>query len=90
MPPHVPQIFDPLLYLQLAIKCHVYLAEDGPRISFKGYASTQQKERANRCLRMYRGLIQIQLEAGGVSVQKLIGRGVIRLEGGRYVRQWNG
>jgi hypothetical protein len=85
MPPHVPRLFDPLAYLQQALRVHVYLDGDGVRLSFRGH-SAQQAAQAKRCLKIYRELIKIQLEAGGASIQKLIGRGVIRLEGGRYVR----
>ncbi len=79
------RLFDPLRCLLEDIRCEVQLNRDGhPVVGFRGH-SPQQVVQARAVLDRYERLLALQLREGGLSVHKLIARGVIRLEGRRYM-----
>lgn len=83
------RLFDPLRCLLEDIRCEVQLNRDGrPVVGFRGH-SPQQIQRARAVLARYERLLALQVREGGMSVHKLLARGVIRLEGKRYTRIGN-
>jgi hypothetical protein len=83
--------FDPLHYLERAIRVKVRL-EKGGRIVLDGLGrlSQQNRRRAMWVLRTYEKLLRLQLDAPKPelrpSIRKLIAQGKLRIVNGTYVR----
>ncbi len=79
------RLFDPLKFLKGEIRCAVELNLDGrPVLGFERGHSPRELQQAKAVLARYERLLTLQLREGGLSIQKLIAKGVIRLKGGRY------
>jgi hypothetical protein len=79
-------LYDPLHVLRVEFHTTPIVSEQGGIVlRFEGAVSAEHKENARVVARAYEKLLRLQLETGGASVRKLMARGKIRLEGGRYV-----
>ena len=80
-------LIDPLHVLEVDLRCRVSLDQAGQvQLKFDRFHRPEEVAKANVVLRRYGRLLALQLQEGGVSVQKLMVRGLIELRGKRYVR----
>jgi len=79
-------LFDPLRFLKDEIGCNVAVNAYGRvQLGFGWRHSPESIQRANHVVKAYERLIALQIQEGGASVQKLMARGRIKLEGKQYV-----
>ena len=79
------RLFDPLKFLKGELRCAVELNSEGrPVLVFDRGHSPKEVQQARAALARYERLLTMQIQLGGLSIQKLIAKGVIRLNGGRY------
>ena len=79
----MPGPFDPLRALA-ALHAIPSLGPGGIELRFDGRVEPHNKRKAWAVVKAYERLLTLQLENGGVSVRKLLARGTIRIEGGRF------
>ncbi len=79
------RLFDPLKFIRGETNCAVELNSEGrPVLRFDRGHSPKEVQQARAVLARYERLLTLQLQQGGVSIQKLIAKGVILLKAGRY------
>ena len=79
-------LFDPLRFLKEEIQCDVAVETGGRvKLGFGWRHAPESIQRAKHVVMAYERLIALQIQEGGASVQKLMARGRIKLEGKRYV-----
>lgn len=82
----MPTLFDPLRHLRVELRVEVFLGGDGlVYIRFDNRASNQTKAEARATCMEHGRLIKLQLESGGVSVQKLRAHGKVKIVGGQAI-----
>lgn len=77
-------LFDPLRFLRTELYAEVLIGQEGIELRFTGRVEAHQRSKAMRLAKFYEKLLRLQIENQGASVQKLLGQGKIKLEGGRY------
>jgi len=77
----MPRLFDPLRYLRDELHVEARIGPKGVVLTFDRWARPEDRQKARRVLEVYKGLLRLQIENGGASVQKLLAQGKIRLEG---------
>lgn len=76
----MPALFDPLRYLTHALHARLILREKSISIRHEGRVAEHQRQEAVTLVREHIDLLRLQLENGGASVQKLLAKGIYKVQ----------